>query len=272
MRAPFLAALLAASGPAFAGEIVVVMPQSRTAPHEEALLGVCEALGSCPETRPAGAALPPDARVVVAVGGEAARQRYPAELTLVTALCPGLEARSSGAEGPVVRVRMMPSPADFTAALKAHRPEVKRLTLLWSVRGRRRYVRELQAVLGAAGVSAEPRRVDSPDDLPALLRGLSRPDAVWVAPDPDLVTPVSYALLKEYAKAEQVIFLAPAAGLAADGADGGLAPSFRAVGLRAGRAARDALAGREIPEEAYPPLPATAKPEVDGSTNVPASR
>lgn len=269
MRALLLAAPLLCSLPAAAGEIVVVMPPTRTAPHEEALQGVCEALGSCPVTRPAGAALPEDARIVVAIGGDAARQSYPPDVTLITALCPGLEARSSGWEGPVVRVRMTPSPADFTAALRARRPEVKRVALLWSVRGRRRYVRELQAVLGAAGVTVDAKRVDSPDDLPSLLRGLERPDAVWVAPDPDLVTPVSYALLKEYAKAERVAFLAPAAGLAADGVDAGLAPSFRGVGMRAGRAARDALAGREIPEEAYPPLGAATRPEVAVST-VPA--
>lgn len=272
MRALLLAALLASSGPAAAGEIVVVMPLSRTGPHEEALQGVCEALGGCPEVLPPGSALPEDARVVVAIGGDAARQLYPAELTLVTALCPGLEARPTASEGPVVRVRMLPSPADFAAVLRSRRPEVKRLALLWGARVRGRYVRELKAVLGSAGVATDARRVDSPEDLPALLRGLPRPDAVWLAPDPELVTPVSYALLKEYAKAEKVVFFVPAAGLGADAADSALAPSFRAVGLRAGRAARDALAGREIPEEAYPPLPAPSKPEVAVSTSVPGAR
>jgi hypothetical protein len=272
MRSLFLAVLLAFPGPAAAGEVVVVMPQSRTAPHEEALLGVCEALGGCPETRPAGAALPEGARIVVAIGGDAARQRYPAELTLVTALCPGLESRPSASEGPVVRVRMAPSPADFAAGLRARRPEVKRVALLWSARGRGRYVRELRAVLASAGVTADAQRLHSPDDLPALLRGLERPDAVWVAPDPELVTPVSFALLKEYAKAEKAVFLAPAAGLGEGGADAALAPSFRAVGVRAGLAARDALAGREIPEEAYPALPSAAKPDVAVSTSVPGGR
>lgn len=272
MRALLLAALLAASGPAFAGEVVVVMPQSRTAPHEEALLGVCEALGGCPETRPTGAALPEDARVVVAIGGEAARQRYPAELTLVTALCPGLEARPYASDGPVVRVRMSPSPADFASALRSRLPQAQRVALFWSARVRGRYVRELRAVLASSGVTADVRRLQSPDDLPSLLRLLPRPDAVWIAPDPDLVTPVTFALLKEYAKAQNTVFLAPAAGLGAEGADGAVAPSFRAVGLRAGLAARDALAGREIPGEAYPPLSAPTKPEVAVSTNVPGAR
>lgn len=269
MRAPLLAALLLAPGLAAAGDIVVVMPESRTVPHEEALQGVCEALGACPETRPAGASLPEDARVVVAIGGHAARQRYPSELTLVTALCPGVEPRASVSEGPVVHVRMTPSPAEFAAVLRARRPGVRRIALFWSSRSRGRYVRELVAVLSAGGVTADARRVESLQDLPSLLRSLARPDAVWLAPDPELVTPVSFALLKEYAKAEKTLFLAPAAGLS-DGADASLAPGFRSVGVRAGLAARDALAGREIPREAYPAL-ATDKAEVFVSTKAPVS-
>lgn len=269
MRALLLAVLLA-PGLAAAAEIVAVMPGSRTAPHEEAFQGVCEALGGCPPVVAAGAPLPEGARVVVTIGGEASRQRYPAELTLVTALCPGLQARPSAGDGPVVHVRMAPSPADFAAALTARHSGVKRIALLWSDRARGRYARELVAVLGAPGVKVDLRRVESVDDLPALLRGLPRPDAIWLAPDPTLVTPVSFALLKEYTRAQGVVFLAPAAGLAANGADASLAPSFRSVGVRAGLVARDALAGREIPQEAYPSLP-VPRPEVLVSTKAPLS-
>lgn len=268
MRALLLAASLALAGPAAASGIVVVLPESRGGVYEEALLGVCEALGACPPTATAGAALPEGARVVVAIGGESARRHYPPELTLIAALCPGHEARPVVGDGPVVRVRMTPSPADFAAVLRARHPAVKSVALLWSARGRGRYVRELSAVLAAAGVSAQARRAQTADDLPALLRGLARPDAIWLAPDPALVTPVGHEVVKQYAQAEGVAFLAPAAGL---GADSALAPSFRAVGLRAGQAARDALAGREIPQEAYPSLGAPARPEVAVSTKAPVS-
>lgn len=264
MRALLLAVLLA-PGPAAASGIVAVLPESRTAPHEEAFAGVCEALGACPPHVPAGAALPAGARVVIAIGGESARRHYPPELTLVTALCPGMEARPADGDGPVVRVRMTPSPADFAALLRARHPAVKRVALLWSARARGRFVRELSAVLASGGVTAESRRVHDAGDLPALLRGLARPDALWLAPDPLLVTPVGHALVKEYAKAEGVLFLAPAAGLGS-GAGSLLAPSFRAVGVRAGEAARDALAGREIPQEAYPRLSAPARAEITVSS------
>lgn len=266
MLALLRAALLLLPGLAAGAELVVFMPERPLPPHEEALLGLCETLGRCPETLSAGAPLPKDARVVVAIGGEAARRRYPSRVTLVTALTPGLGSPAGTGAGSWVRVTMRPSPADFLAALRSHRPVPGRVALLWASRAHARYVGELAALMRGAGLEPDARRLDAPEDLPALLRSIERPDAVWLAPDPELVTPVNYALLKEYAKSGPTRFLAPAPGLAAAGADASVAPSFRSVGARAGQVARDALAGREIPQEAYPDLSALSGPGVSVST------
>jgi len=254
-RRLLLAALLApAAGPARAGEIVVVAPDAPMAPYQEALQGVCDALGACPPVLKAsdGPDLPADARVVIALGGRAARLRYPAREMLVTALTPGFEARARSDAGPVVRVSLTYAPDDFARRLKRLKPDARRAVLLWSRPASGRFARAVRAAAAPLGLIAIPVQVEDPDDMPALLRALPGADAVWLAPDPDLVTPTLFDAAREYARSRGAAFFAPAPGLAGQGADPGLAPSFRDAGLRAGAAARDALAGAPAADEAYP--------------------
>jgi hypothetical protein len=91
-----------------------------------------------------------------------------------------------------------------------------------------------------------------PEELPALLRSLPPSDALWLAPDPALVTPTTFAAACEYARSRGVPYFAPAPGLTERGATPGLAPDFLAAGLRAAAAARVALAGGGVLEEAFP--------------------
>lgn len=255
-RRLLLAVLLApAARPARAGEIVVVAPDAPMAPYQEALQGVCDALGACPPVLKASggpAALPADARVVIALGGRAARLRYPAREILITALTPGFEARARSDAGPVVRVSLTYAPGDFARRLKRLKPDARRAVLLWSRPASGRFARAVRAAAAPLGLIAIPVQVEDPEDMPALLRALPGADAVWLAPDPDLVTPTLFDAAREYARSRGIAFFAPAPGLAAQGADPGLAPSFRDAGLRAGAAARDALAGAPAASEAYP--------------------
>jgi hypothetical protein len=256
-RYALFAALLLTARAARAGEIVVVAPDAPMPPYQEALRGICDELGECPTvlSAEAGADVPADARVVIALGGKAARLRYPSRTTVVTALTPGYEARARGA---VVRVRLTYAPADFARKLKTLRPEARRAALLWSEPASGRFAREVRAAAAALGLDAVVVQVSNPEELPALLRSLPATDAVWLAPDPQLVTPVTFDAAREYARSSGAAFFAPAPGLTERGAEPGLAPSFRAVGLRAGAAARAALAGRPSADEAYPddaPIP-----------------
>lgn len=81
MRHAALLAVIAAAAclNARASEIVVVEPESLMPPYQEALKGVCDALGACPAVLTPSEDLPKDARVVIALGGRAARRRYPAK-------------------------------------------------------------------------------------------------------------------------------------------------------------------------------------------------
>ncbi|MBI3564218.1 MAG: hypothetical protein HY079_03365 [Elusimicrobia bacterium] len=261
-----LAAVVLAAANARAADVVVVAPDQPTGPYAEAFKGVCDALGVCPPLLPPSAALPPGTRVVVALGGHAARKRLPAKTVLITALCPGFEARRGDADAPLVRVRLTPSPAEFVRRLQRLSPRTKRVAMLWDAEASGRYAAEVRDAARARGVEVVATEVAESGDLPGALRSLPDVDAIWLAPDPDLVTPGVFAEVAEAARARGAAFFSPAPGLTHAGADAGLAPTFRAAGLRAGQAAREALTARPASEAVYPDDAAEPPPALFVST------
>jgi hypothetical protein len=267
MKRLLLAALFAAAAAraAPAQETVVVLPRAPMDAYREALQGVCDGLGACPPTLAAESsdALPPGTRVVIALGGRAARKRYPSSVALVTALTPGYEARPRPGDGAVTRVRLTYAPDEFARKLLLLKPGAKRVVMLWSEPASGRFAESVRQAGVAIGLEAVAFRLADADDLPALLRSLPSADALWLSPDAALVTPTAFAATCEYARARAVMFFAPEPRLAERGAAAGLAPDFHDAGLRAAAAARDALAGRALPEESFPvagtePLAATS--------------
>lgn len=252
MRVLLAVSLLLGAAAARGADVVVLAPAPLAGPYEEAFRGVCDALGACPELVSPDGDVPEDARVVVALGGRAARRRVPAKAALVTALTPGYEARRAPGEGPAARVRLTPSPSDYVRRLQRARPGAKRVALLWTGAVSGRFAEEVREAAAGAGLAAMPVEVSAPGSVPALLRALPQVDAVWLAPDPDLVTPTAFDAVGEWARSRKAVFFASAPGLADRGADGTLAPSFRAAGLRAGAAARELLSGRTPAETLYP--------------------
>lgn len=254
MRRAALFAVFAVSSAraARASEIVVVAPESPMPPYQEALQGVCDALGACPPVLSPGASLPRDAKVVIALGARAARRSYPAGEVLVTALTPGFAARLHAAAGSVVRVQMDYTPEEFARRLRQLKPDSHRAVVLWSQESSRRYAEAVRAAAAPLDLEVLPVQVARPDEVPSLLRSLPDSDALWLAPDPDLVTLTTFDAAREYALSRGITFFAPAPGLAGRGADPGLTPAFRDSGLRAGEAAREILSGRVPPEMTYP--------------------
>ncbi|MFI5348172.1 MAG: hypothetical protein ACHQ2Z_01390 [Elusimicrobiota bacterium] len=261
MRRLLLAAAFAsaAAGAVRAGEIVIVAPASPSTPYTDAIRGVCDALGACPTVLPADedVGIPTDARVVIALGGRAARLDYPAQTALVTALSPGYEARSRSGSGRVVRVRLTLAPDAFVRRLLALKPDSRSATLLWSEASSGRFADAVRAAGEPLGLAVASVKVSDPDTLPSILRQLPRTDALSLAPDSALVTPTTFDAVCEYARSAGLSFFAPAPALAARCGLAGLAPDFRSAGLRAGAAAREALAGSPLPESAYPSAPGT---------------
>lgn len=276
MRKRALAFILAATpGASRAAEIVVVAPPAAGAPYQEALRGVCDALGACPPVLEASddrLELPQDVRVVIALGGRAARRRYPARAALVTALAPGYDARPLASEGAVVRVRLAYSPREFVRRLKAAKPGAVRLALLWATPVSGRYAASVVQEGAREGMTVESVEVPEPDELPALLRSIPAGDAVWLAPDPELITPTAFDTVREYARSLGAVFFSPAPGLAARGADPALAPAFREAGLRAAEEARELLAGRRPDADSYPGGEPAAAPVLLVSTRAHAAQ
>lgn len=266
MRSILLIAVLLVAAVACAADVVVVAPESPSGPYREALQGVCDALGACPPVLTTGDEIPADVRVVIALGGRAARQHYSARSTLVTALSPGYEARPHSDSGPVARVRMTFSPEYFARRLLLLKPEGKSAALLWSEPASRRFSEAVREAAKRLGVAVTTVEVSEPDAVPKLLRGLPPVDSLWLAPDSALVTPMVFDAACEYARSSSVSFFAPAPALAERCGLAGLAPDFRAAGLRAGAAAREALSGALLDEDAYP-----APPSLDAQNDVLAS-
>lgn len=268
------AAVLLAAARARAADLAVVAPESPSAPYAEALRGLCDALGSCPPTyAPSEASrIPAGTKVVVALGGRAARARVPRDAALVTALTPDYEARAGAGDGPVVRVRLSYAPDDFARRLRRLKPAAARAVLLWSSPASARYAAAARAAGERVGLDIATVRASIPEEVPALLRSLPPFDALMLAPDSELVEPSVFAACREVARARGAAFFAPAPGLAERGAEPGLAPSFRAAGERAAGAARDLLAGRTPETDAYPedtPLVGGAGPLVSTTTPAP---
>lgn len=236
--APALALLLSAQT-LWAAETVVVLGAEGRA-YREALEGFREAFGDpFEERRPAeAAALPLEARVVVAFGGRAAAVRYPADVALVCALTPRPEIVSHA--GRLALVAMHPSAAALRQALAAL--GARRVGILWWSAGFAQYIKELEREEGPPEIVA--LRVARQDSLADSLRSLhGRVDALWLPADPALAAPGVLETIRASASYWNLplYYAVPVASADPKSVVG---PSFRAVGRAAAEAARDALEGR----------------------------
>lgn len=261
------AALLALTlaGPAARAQEVVAVVSSTPGPYQAALDAFLKALGRrAAVTRlPARPALG-RARVIVAFGGEAALQTYPESATLITCLAPSIAARLRH-EGPYVFMTMKPHPATLLADLKTIQPSLNRLALVSSSTDSDLYLADLRRAAQTVGVSVFAARADGPDAIPDALRSLEgKADALWLAPDPALVTPASFQAIKQFSWDHKTPFYAPTAGLVAAGAAGAVAVSPAAAGRQAASLARRALAGETLPDFVYPA-------EIETTINVPSA-
>lgn len=249
-----LFAPLAAAPPSAAQEVVAVL-SSAPGPYQAAYDSFVKTLGRessiirLPERLSAANAR---ARVFVAFGGEAAAQPYPAGATLIACLSPGLQAGRRHA-GPFVFVTMKPAPPKLLSELRRLQPGLKRLAVLSHARDTRSYLADLKRAGAALGVEIIAPSARGPGEVPDALRALlaDRADAVWLAPDPALVTPESFQTIKQFSWDNGIPFYAPTRGLAAAGAAAAVSVSPEEEGRLATELARRALAGETLAELVY---------------------
>lgn len=245
MRASVLACLLPLASPAWGAEALVVLSEPLSAVHREALQGLEAAWAGSLNVSAADRPLPAGPHgVIIAFGGSAAAAARRDGAPLIAALAPGYR-------GAAVLVALTPSPERFVSLLAGR--GVRRLLVIRATPAEEDFSRRASSAAAAAGLSITDAYLASHRSLPALLRreGLEA-DAIWLAPDPDAVTPGNFAAIREFARARGVLFFAPAAGLVSKDSLGDLTVSFNDCGREAGRAARELLAGRHVAEVVYP--------------------
>ncbi len=240
MKAALFLLALAAAGPAAAAPPAAIL-SSDSGHYLQALEGFAEAWGSTVTIVSGDAPLPGQATGFVAFGSKAAAREWPPDAVVVACLSPSVVAVRDDA---VTHVSLLPDPEVLVSRLRLLFPAITVMRAFWSSDSSRDDVSALVKAGADRGVTVLSERVAPPSRLPGHLRGLSgRADAVWLMPDPALVTAENFAILREYAAAEKLPFIAPTEGLAERGATATIAVSFRDMGRAAAESLRARLTG-----------------------------
>lgn len=255
IRLAAAAAILFVLAPALPAQEVMAVIGSAPGPYQAAFDAFAAGLGRAfttvrlPRRRPSGG---PPLRVVVAFGSEASLQTYPGGTILIVCMAPGVTERL-GHRGRIVYVSMKPRPAKLLAEMKRVQPGLKRLAVLSRGREAERYLAELRSAGGAAGVEIVPVRVRRTEALPDALRTLlpRKADALWLVPDPRLVTPETFQTILQFSWDNRLPFYAPTRGLAAAGAAAAVSIPPAETGRLAADLARRALDGERPPARVY---------------------
>lgn len=248
-----LLAALAAAPPSAAGEVVAVL-SGAPGPYQTALEGfVKEFGGEVPTVRLPDRVLPAGTRVIVAFGGQAAVERYPEGAVVIVCLAPGLRTRPRH-RGPFVHVTMKPPARKLLMELLRLQPGMKRLAVLSHGLDTKGYAAELRRSGAALGVAIIAPSVSGRDEVPAALRAAFKAgaNAIWLAPDPLLVTPETFQTIKQFSWDNGLPFYAPSRGLAVAGAAAAVSVSPAEQGRETALLARRALARERLPEFVYP--------------------
>lgn len=259
MRGPALVLLLAlAPGAARSAEILAAANEPLMPSTKDALESLRAGCTVQITTASAGRPLPEGPHgVIVAFGGHAALRAQEEGSPMVVALAPSFRGEES--DQVLVRVAMTPSPERFVELLA--KAGVKRLLAVRAVPADRDFARRAAEAGKSAGVEIDDQLLSSPDRLPGLLRRVGpRADAVWLAPDPAVVTPETFGVAREFARARSIPFFAPSAGLVSDEIRGELTVSFADCGREAARAASELLGGRSVARIVYPGSPSREAP------------
>ena len=254
-------------GFAWAEEPVAVVLSSDAQPYAEALSGFKEKWGRDVPVQTLSddnIRLPEQAKIIVTFGGRAAMRSYASRTTLIYGLAPALYLDREKHSGPLAMVSVATAPKFLAAKLKEIQPSLRRLGVLWvtSNPSVEDYCDGLERA--AQGFAVRMDHLSTPDELPAHLRALSgQVDALWLLPDPALITPSAFEVAKQFGRANSVPLYVPMDGLVEKGAVASIAPDFREMGRAAAQlaiaaAAGGAALGDMFPEKSFVTLNLTA--------------
>jgi putative ABC transport system substrate-binding protein len=238
-----------------AHEIVAVL-SSDLGPYKEAFEGFQEGFGQSVRSYNLSGdkfKVDADTRLVVAIGGKAALFPYPEHTNLIYCLAPGTDISAKERSGQSIAIRMLPAENSIVLKLKEIQPSMRKLAIFWisnSLEGR---VEKMRQAAIASGVEIISEKLNKIEEIPDRLRSIySVIDAIWLMPDPLLISSQSFNVLKEFSWSNKVPLYTPSSGLVEQGATASISTPFHEIGRLAGVAARQLLSGGVNQSEIYP--------------------
>lgn len=193
------------------------------------------------------------AGLFVAFGGKAANYTYPAGINIIYCLAPGLLVKPSGRETKSVSIALVPDFPDTFSRIKEIQPGLKRLRILWASDGYAPYERTVGETGARLGIQVTTFRLSGPGSLPGALRkALGETDAIWLPPDPLIVTRENLLILREFSWENKVPFYGSTKSMTREGAVASFGISFAEMGKAAARAAMTLNNGGRLPETVFP--------------------
>lgn len=237
-----------------AAEVEAVLSSDISA-YREAFAGFQEAYGEAVSSRSVAEAaqpFPPGTKVVVAFGGKAALAARAEGAFLVYGLSPGTMVPVRGGFRGATKIAMVPEPHKLVSEVRRLQPKLRRLLVVWATPGFADYAGRLSRAGAPLGVEIVECALGSRDELPDCLRARGGSvDALWLAPDPLLISADSILTARSFSWSSKAPLYVSIEGLLDKGAAVSVSAGFRAMGRALGKAARQALSGKEMPEDDY---------------------
>lgn len=194
-----------------------------------------------------------DVKLLVTFGGKAAKYPYPGGINTIYCLAPGLSVKAPEGEAKSVKIALIPAFPVTLARIKQIQPGLKRLRILWSASGYSPYEQGVKDDGARQGVQVTTFRLEGPDSLPGALRSaLGAADAIWLPPDPLIVTRENLLILREFSWDNNIPFYGSTKSMTREGALASFGTSFAEIGKAAARAAAALDEGGSPPETIFP--------------------
>ena len=243
------------TAPAAAGEPLAVL-SAGTGAYMESFSAFQAAYGrEIPYFDMAGGkpAIPAGTSLIVAFGGKAANYAYPSGIPVIYCMAPGLFVKNGAQEGRSVKISLIPEFEKILSQLKEIQPGLKRLRALWMSPSFAKFAEPFREAGSALGMEVSVVKVSDPEDLPALLRQVSgSADAIWLPPDPLLISPENLMMFRDFSWSNGIPFYGSTKGMTREGAAASVGVSFSDMGDTAAEAARRLQAGETLPELIFP--------------------
>ena len=192
-------------------------------------------------------------KLLLTFGGKAANYPYPGGINIIYCLAPGLLLKPSAREARSVSIALVPDLSATFSKIKAIQPGLKRLHVFWASSGYSHYEQAVKDAGARSSIQVTTFRLEGPASLPAALRrALGEADAIWLPPDPLIVTRENLLILREFSWENRFPFYGSTKSMTREGAVASFGISFAEMGKAAARAAKTLNNGGPLPETVFP--------------------